>query len=123
MKTKLLIMPLVILFILAACETATIQTRTYKTLSISQTTYDTLLSAAGDLYKQGKIDEVQKEEIVQIGKIYKQFHNAAVGALLKFNESGKLEDQESYLYNLSMASNTLAQLITYVRPLIEGGSI
>jgi len=120
MKRKfMLATSLVTLLMLIGC-TSTYQSRVYKSLTVSKTTYDTLLSAAGDLYNQGKIEDAEKDRIIEIGNAYKTTHNLAVATLLTFHESNSLEDEERYLNYVSDAASLLAELISLIQPyLIE----
>jgi len=94
---------------------------TYKVLSISFQTYDTVLSSIADLYKQGHISEVQKEKIISAGNVYKESHNTVVSALLTYKSTEALSDEANYLSAMSVASLALADLIRIATPLLEGG--
>lgn len=109
----------IMLFAGYGCTAANLEKNTYATLSVSQVTYDTALSTIGDLYKQGKIPEQTKAEIIEKAKKYKQAHNTAVAAFLAYKESGLVADQENYLDTLSKASTLLAEFLDLAKPYIE----
>lgn len=104
---------------LSSC--ASLETNSYKTLAVSKTTYDTILSVAGTLYKEGKITETQKNEIITIGNKYKTAHNLAVTALLKYHDTKQLADQQDFIQKLGIASAALADFINTVQPYIQKG--
>lgn len=103
---------LVVITLLLGC--ATQQKNAYKILVVSHTTYDTVMKTAGDLYKQNKINDDQKDQIILIAESYKEAHNTAVTQLLVFKSSGKMSDEESYLRAVSSASLLLSDLINLV---------
>lgn len=116
-KSLFLFVSLVVLMFSFAC--ATVDKTSYKTLYVSQTTYDTTMTMLGDLYKQGKITEKQKQKIIDKAKKYKEAHNLAVNAFLKYKESGLTTDEENYLIMISKASVLLAEFINLAKPYIE----
>lgn len=59
------------LLFLASCATTTIG-KSYQTLYSAAVVYDQALTAAGDLYRAGKIDNQTKDEVIAIAKKYKQ---------------------------------------------------
>ena len=81
--------PLILLLALMLLSCANSFTKNaFDTLSISKETYNSTLSIAGDLYKQGLMSEEQKNEAIKLGNAYKLVHNEAVGALLNYKTSG-----------------------------------
>jgi len=77
---------------LNACEDKFVETA-YKTLNTMAVFYDSTMTAAGDLYSQGKLgdtpeaNEATKQKIVAAGKIYKASHAVAVDALAAYKRS------------------------------------
>lgn len=106
---------------IVSCSAARMENNVFKTLSVSQVTYDSALSTVGDLYKQGKLSEDTKQEIIEKAREYKQAHNTAVSAFLKYKESGLLDDEEDYLTKFAKASSLLAEFIRLAKPYIEKG--
>ena len=103
------------------CACVTFTTDAYRTLVVSQQSYDATLSAMGDLYREGKITEAQKDEAIKIGRAYKLAHNGAVASLAKYEETKQEADKNAYAQAASTASAALAKLIAYCRPFIEKG--
>ena len=119
LKRSLPVLLVISMILVIGCVSTQTQTEAYKTLLVSQTTYDTTLTIAADLYKQGKLTDEQKATIIQYGNQYKQFHNAAVGALLRFHESNDSSDEADYLKNISLASAWLVEMLTFIQPYLE----
>ena len=105
--------------ILAACATFT--TDAYRSLTVSYQAYDATLASMGDLYREGRITEAQKDEAIKIGRAYKLAHNGAVAALSKYEESGGDASKQAYLTAATEASAALSRLLAYCRPFIEKG--
>ena len=112
--------PLILLLALMLLSCANSFTKNaFDTLSISKETYNSTLSIAGDLYKQGLMSEEQKNEAIKLGNAYKLVHNEAVGALLNYKTSGYTEEsKESYLNLMKDVSARLANLLDYLKPFI-----
>lgn len=102
-----------------ACATFTRDA--YRTLTVSQQTYDTTLSIMGDLYREGKVTESQKQKAIELGRAYKLSHNGAVVALARYEEQGGEANKQAYLLAMQDVSRTLSELLSYCRPLIEKG--
>jgi len=105
--------------LIAGCAAKDIQGKAYTTLSMSSATYDFALSMAGGIYGTGALTDDQKNEIIRLGRIYKNAHNATVRALIRYNRTGAMSDQRDYLSELSNASLFLADMLSYINPLIE----
>jgi hypothetical protein len=119
MFTRFTLLISILLIALLTFSCAATSQNTYKVLSVSFQTYDTVLTAVSDLYKQGHISEVQKQKVINAGSVYKEAHNAAVAALLQYTASDNLNNEEIYLRTVSTASVLLAELIRIATPLIE----
>ena len=115
---KLTVLALVLLAVLACSNFVQ---NGYRTLVVSQQSYDVTLSAMGDLYREGRITEAQKDEAIKIGRGYKLAHNGAVASLAKYEETKQEADKNAYAQAASTASAALAKLIAYCRPFIEKG--
>lgn len=95
----------------------------YRTLAVSQATYDGTLTTLGSLYKEGKMTEEDKAKAVELGRLYKNAHNDAVSALEAYVLAPKeteVEAKDAYIAAASKASVTLANLIAYLRSKKEG---
>ena len=93
----------------------------YQTLSVSKQTYDTTLSVMGDLYKQGKLTEVQKDKAIELGWIYKEAHNMAVLALVVYDASNNSADKGAFEAAIAESAKRLTEFLTFVQPLLKGG--
>lgn len=105
---------------LVAC-TATFTRDAYRTLAVSQQTYDGTLSALGDMYKQGLVNEATKDKAIELGRFYKAAHNEAVAALLAYETNPTPDGKKKYLDLAADASKRLADLITFAKPFLTGG--
>jgi hypothetical protein len=109
---------LVVLCLVLACATFT--QNAYRTLTVSYQAYDATLSTMGDLYKEGKITEAQKDDAIKIARGYKLAHNDAVAALADFETNGGDTNKAAYTKAAAQAAASLAKLLAYCRPFIEG---
>jgi len=110
-----------VLVVLALVACATFTRDAYRTLAVSQQAYDATLSVMGDLYREGKVTEVQKQKIIELGRLFKLAHNGALVALTKYEERGGDAYKLAYLAAAQDATNTLSALLTYCRPFIGKG--
>jgi hypothetical protein len=122
----IIILCIVAVVVLNNCS-ATMQQRTYQTLSVSQTSYDAILTKANQLYQQGKITDEQKDKIISLGRVYMNAHNTAVDYLLLYEQMkaskdqiGTLKAERDYLNQMAAVSLLLADFIDYATPLIGG---
>jgi len=117
MKHYLIVM--IMLLLVLGC--ATFSRDSYRVLTVSYQSYDATLSTLGSLYKEGKISEEQKADVVLLAEAYKIAHNEAVDVLAKYEESGRQGNKDAVTSAISNTSAALARLIAYVRPFLEGG--
>lgn len=112
-----------ILVALALVACASFSQNAYRSLVVSQQTYDTTLSVMGDLYKAGKLTEAQKEKAISIGRAYQAAHNKAVTALLVYetsDQSNEAATKLAYQQAAADAAKILADLVAYAEPYIGG---
>jgi hypothetical protein len=111
---------IMLMILLSGCASKMEQT-TYSTLAISQTTYETTLSIIGDLYKQGKVPEAVKDEIVAKAREYRKAHNLTVEAFLLYKQSEEIAKEKDYLVNLTRTTVLLTELLQLVEPYVDKG--
>jgi len=112
---------IVVVLALVAC--ASFSQNAYRSLVVSQQTYDTTLSILGDLYKVGKVTEAQKDQAIAIGKEYKAAHNEAVAALLVYetsDQSTEAANKAAYQKVATSAAAILARLVAFANSFIGG---
>jgi hypothetical protein len=119
MKRKVIWVGLLVLLLAVGCSDFT--KNAYRTLTVSYQSYDVTLSTMGDLYREGKVTEAQKEKAIELGRVYKLAHNEAVTTLASYEENGGQESKDAYLKASGEAAAALAKLLSYVRPIIEKG--
>lgn len=93
----------------------------YRALSVSQQTYDSTLSALGDLYHQGMLTESQRDTAIKYGRLYRAAHNEAVTALLAYETDPVPDNKQRYLNSAAKASQQLAALIEFAKPFLVKG--
>jgi len=96
-------------------------TNVYKGLAVSKATYDNGLSMAGDLYKQGKMSETDKANIIKYGNTYMLLHNQVVVSLLDYQATESAEAKDKTTTYLAQASAALSKLLDIIQPYITGG--
>jgi hypothetical protein len=112
-----------IFVVMALVACASFSQNAYRSLVVSQQTYDTTLSVLGDLYKAGKLTEAQKEKAISIGRAYQKAHNDAVTALLLYETSDQSTAEAkklAYQKAAADAAKILAELVAYAAPYIGG---
>ena len=113
----------VIFIVLAMVACASFSQNAYRSLVVSQQTYDTTLSVLGDLYKAGKVTEAQKDKAIALGREYQKAHNNAVTALLLYETSDQTTEAArklAYQKAAADAAKILADLVAYAAPFIGG---
>ena len=107
---------LVLMLLLVACST--LVTDGYRTLAISNQTYDVTLFTMGDLYKAGKLTDAQRDKAIEIGRAYKIAHNGAVESLAKYEETNRDSDKVAYEAAAVLAAKRLSEFIAYCTPFL-----
>ena len=102
-----------------SCATTSFETDAYRTIAISKTAYDIVLTGMGALYKEGKISEDVKDKAIELGRIYKTAHNEAAEALALYVETGNENHQQRYLILVAITASALVKLVTYCQPYLE----
>jgi hypothetical protein len=103
-----------ILLALFAVSCASFQRNTYRTLSIAKETYDVSMKSAADLYKQGKINDRQKTEIIRVGNEYRAAYFVAVDALVAYAATDASDDKEKLqtaMTEFAKVSRSFTQLL------------
>ena len=97
----------------------------FRTLAVSQNTYDATMSSAASLYREGKITINEKNKIIEYGNLYYQAHNEAVAALEKYAASDykDTEAKQAYMDLAVDVSMRLAKLIALIESYNLGSSI
>lgn len=113
----------IVVMVLAFAACANFSQNAYRSLVVSQQTYDTTLSIMGDLYRAGKVTEAEKEQAIAIGKEYKAAHNEAVAALLVYetsDQSTEAANKAAYQKMATSAAAILARLVAFANQFIGG---
>ena len=118
-KLRLTIPIFLSLFIISCTYNASLVKTSYDILAVSQTSYDTSMKAASDLYKRGIFGEEVKTKILSAANIYHKSHNAAVEALAKYEESRSFTDMELLEKQVTLTSEALVSLLLIIKPYLE----
>jgi hypothetical protein len=92
---------------------------TYVPLNESKDLYDLAMTAVANLQKQGSIDQVKRDEINKVAKIYKEAHNLAVDALATYKITKLAADKDKVIVAISTAASkwvSVAALINAIKP-------
>lgn len=116
---------LVLFMSVALVSCANFAKNSFRTLSVSKATYDTVLTAAGDLYREGKLTDEQKQEFIDVGEIYRDAHQTAADAMIAYMTTDSAEDKDkaevALLKFQEVMSKLLALAVKYGIKYGEGG--
>lgn len=119
-KLKLNTTLIFLVLFLASCAYNTSFVKvSYDALAVSQTSYNTSMKVAVDLYKQGVFGEETKGKILESAGIYHIAHNTAVRALAMYEESRSSTDMELTEKQIALASEALISLLSIIKPYLE----
>ena len=93
---------------------ASFQRNTYRTLSVAKETYDVSMKSAADLYKQGRINDQQKTDIIRVGNEYRAAYFVAVDALVAYAATEAASDKEKLqtaMTEFAKVSRSFTQLL------------
>lgn len=90
----------------------------YDTIKTSNVTVDQLMTKAGELYKQGKISEKQKQKITKVYKKYRSAADMADEALAVYAETKNSETRNRYLEALENLNDQKSKFIELFRSLV-----
>lgn len=118
-RTKVFHVLMVLMFIgmiNAGCQTAPTPAPTptkvaYATIKSSAIAYDAVMSAIGDLDRQGKITATQKSTIIKYGSEFWRAYHTAVDALIAYKKAGG--ESISLESTLSTLTATLTSFLQY----------
>ncbi|HDD44585.1 MAG TPA: hypothetical protein ENG63_06985 [Candidatus Desulfofervidus auxilii] len=89
-KFKVFILGLILIL---ACAHQTFVDRSYKILATSKVCYETIMESAADLYRQGKLNEEQKEKIIEVANHFYLSYLTAVNELETYVEAKENKDE------------------------------
>lgn len=116
MKKKLII-PAFLAIMLAACAyNQSLVNTAYKSLSVSQTSYDTAMKIIADLDREGHLSTSARDDMLKAANIYHDAHNTAVDTLVTYQETKSDSDEEKLEKQLIAASEALSQLLKTIEP-------
>jgi hypothetical protein len=89
----------------------------YRSLTVSYQTFDSSMTALGDLYREGVLSEEDKDKIVGYANEYRDAHNQAVTSLLTYEtlKEPTQADKQATLESIAYASRILADFLAATR--------
>lgn len=78
---------LLLIVALAACASVTFTRDAYRALAAAGSTYDMAMKSAGSLYKEGKIHDQQKAQIISVAGKYRLAYFTAIDALAAYEKN------------------------------------
>ena len=115
LRIRQIIVLSIIMWLMVGC--ATFKQNTYNILYTSGVAYDTAMSVAGDLYKQGVIKDVQKDDIIKYGNAFYSAYHAAVDAFEVWNKTDSAADKDKMITALNAILPKLMDLKNYLNRL------
>lgn len=109
---------LISFYVSCASNQAFINT-SYKTLTVSRTTYDNTMLALVDMYRSGNLPSNALEKILVAGKVYSDAHNAAVEALARYVETKDLIEKDRIAEEIKIAAQALTEILNIAKPYLE----
>lgn len=119
MKRKVLIGLLAMVMMVGLLSCATFVKNSYVTLNSSKDFYYTAMGIVAELQTQGIINQVKRDQINKIAKVYKEAHNTAVDALEVYEKTSLASDKEKVTVAIGNAVAKWAQvaaLINAIKP-------
>ena len=114
MKRKELAVLVAVVLFAAIASCATFKQNTYTTLYSAGVTYDTAMSVAGDLYKQGKVTDAQKAEIIKYANPFYSAYHGAVDAFEVWNKVQTVESKDKMVTAMLEMMKKAASLKDYL---------
>lgn len=87
LKPFIALVALVTLASMIGCATSSFVDDTAAGLAVSKTTYDSTMSVAANLHKQGILTDAEKANFIKYGNAYMKVHNSLTDALADYAEA------------------------------------
>ena len=91
----------------------------YKTLSTAAEVYETTMSAMGDLYKQGKLSESDKDKVIDVAKIYWSTYHSATLAMDVWMRTKNADDKIVLDKAITELTAAIPKFQEFVLPLFQ----
>ena len=117
-QSKILILAMAAVAIVATACGSNFSKNTYRALAIQANAYDAAMSAAGDLYKQGKIDDAEKVKIIGAATAYKSAYDKAIDKMIEY-ENAPPGEKEAAMRQAEIAAEVLADLFGNLQSILE----
>jgi hypothetical protein len=91
----------------------------YKSLKTAAVSYDTIMSSAADLRKQGKLPDRAKNKITEAGLVFWGAYHSAVDALILYAKTGDEVQKGNYEAAWDEAAKAIDALREHLKPFIK----
>lgn len=119
-RTLPVLLSIMLLVSMIAC--ASFVKTSYVTLNESKDLYYTAMGIVADFQSKGLIDQVKRDQINKVAKIYKEAHNTAVDALVVYQKTSLAGDKQKLITAIAEATSKWTQVATLINA-IKPGSI
>lgn len=121
MRKRSLFLVMVLVWMVMVVGCATFDKNAYKSLESARLTYDGAMSAAGQLWIDGKITKAQVDQIKKIGNIYYSAYGIARSAYEVYHANPSPAGEENLTKLLADMAAKLPELVDYINRL-KGGT-
>ena len=108
------------LSLIGCAYNASLVNTTHDMLTLSKESYDTTGAIVKDLYKQGRIDEGKKQQILNIARPYSTAHNELVESLAVYEETKDASEVERIEALVNRISGALGSALKEIQRIIGG---
>ncbi len=120
MRKKSLFLVMVLVWVmLAAC--ATFDLNAYKSLESARVTYNQTMSAAGQMWMEGRLTQAQVTEIQKIGNVYYSTYGMARNAYEVYHANPSPAGEGNLTKLLADVSSRLSEVVDYIGRIKSGG--
>lgn len=117
-QNKIVLLAMVAALVFAAACGSNFSKNTYRALAIQGQAYDAAMSAAGDLYKKGKIDDAKKDKIISAARAYKDAYDNAVDKMVEYEKAPPAE-KDAAMRQAEIAADVVARLFANLQSILE----
>ena len=112
MRARRLFVGALFVSVVVGCAPATPETQCFKGVSVAATSVDAAMNIAGDLYRQGKIDDATKAKIIAA---YEKYQHAGATILWGCKLAKSDQEASALIQEAVAAAAELTTLITELR--------
>lgn len=103
-----------------ATTTSTIAKNTFRTLTTIGTMYKVVMTTAGELYKDGELNDIQKQKIIDVGNIAYASYHIGVDSYDAYMKLSSPDNELKLLTTVKLAVTNYNELIVQYNTLTSG---